>query len=118
MTVRTQLAYLHHIRDALLSVLEYTQEGQAAFFASKMVQDAVLRNLEVIGEAVEALSNDTKNFAPEVPWRRVAGLRDVLIHHYFGVDLQVVWRVVEAEVPRLLTVTERMIAKLETTGRS
>jgi uncharacterized protein with HEPN domain len=95
MTGRTQLAYLHHIQDALLSVLEYTKEGPAAFLASKMVQDAVLRNLDVIGEAVKALADETRNLAPEVPWRRIAGMRDVLIHHYFGVDLQVVWRVVE-----------------------
>jgi uncharacterized protein with HEPN domain len=57
--------------DALVSVLDYTKEGRAAFFASKMVQDAVLRNLEVIGEAVKALGDETKNLAPDVPWRRI-----------------------------------------------
>lgn len=113
MTLRTQLAYLRHIQDALASIVEYTKEGRASFFASKMVQDAVLRNLEVIGEAVKALSDETKNLAPDVPWRRIAGMRDVLIHHYFGVELEVVWRVVEDEVPTLLTVTERLIAKVE-----
>jgi hypothetical protein len=55
MTLPTQLAYLRHVRDALLAVLEYTGQGRAGFFASKMVPDAVLRNLEVIGEAVKRL---------------------------------------------------------------
>ena len=113
MSSQTQLAYLHHIRDALRAVVEYTQEGRTAFFSSKMVQDAVLRNLEVIGEAVKGLDDETRNRAPEVPWRRVAGMRDVLIHHYFGVDLDVVWRVVEVEGPALLVLAGRLIAQLE-----
>jgi uncharacterized protein with HEPN domain len=116
MTLPTRLVYLWHVRDALLSILEYTKTGRADFFASKMVQDAVLRNLEVVGEAVKALEDDIKQRAPEVPWRRIAGMRDVLIHHYFGVDLEVVWRVVEIEVPSLLTVCERLIADLESPG--
>jgi uncharacterized protein with HEPN domain len=99
MNLPTQLAYLKHVRDALLAVQEYTRDGRESFFASKMVQDAVLRNLEVIGEAVKALDDVTKQHAPDVPWRRVAGMRDVLIHHYFGVDLEVAWRVVEADAP-------------------
>jgi len=113
MTLRTQLAYLYHVRDALASVLEYTRDGRAGFLVSKMIQDAVLRNLEVIGEAVKALTEETRNLAPEVPWRRIAGMRDVLIHNYFGVDLDVVWRVVEDEVPSLMVVVQRLIAKLE-----
>ncbi len=93
MNAPTQLAYLEHVRDAVRAVLEYTAEGKAAFFASRMMQDAVVRNLEVIGEAVKGLDAETRARAPQVPWRRIAGMRDVLIHHYFGVDLEVVWRI-------------------------
>jgi uncharacterized protein with HEPN domain len=105
----TQLAFLQHVRDSLRAVVEYTVEGRAAFFASRMMQDAVVRNLEVVGEAVKGLDAETRARAPDVPWRRIAGMRDVLIHHYFGVDLEVVWRVVEIEVPSLLTVVEKLI---------
>ena len=97
MTLPTQLMYLRHIRDALLAVHEYTTEGRTGFFASKMIQDAVLRNLEVIGEAVKGLDDDVTNRAQDIPWRRIAGMRDVLIHHYFGVDLQVVWPATDTE---------------------
>jgi uncharacterized protein with HEPN domain len=69
------------VRDALLSVREYTTAGRDEFFAAKMVQDAVGRNLEIIGEAVKALTTETRGRAPEIPWRRIAGMRDQLIHH-------------------------------------
>jgi uncharacterized protein with HEPN domain len=108
MNTPAQIAYLQHLRDALVSVKEYTSGGREAFFESKMMRDAVVRNLEVVGEATKALTAETRARAPDVPWRRIAGMRDQLIHHYFGVDLETVWRVVE--VDPLLQVVERLIA--------
>lgn len=64
-----------------------------------MVQDAVLRNLEILGEASKRVSDDLRNRASDVPWRQMAGLRDKLIHDYFGVDLSLVWDVVTSELP-------------------
>lgn len=115
MTAPTEIAYLRHIRDALGAVLEYTAGGRDTFFATRLIQDGVVRNLEVVGEAVKGLSAPMRARAPDVPWRRIAGLRDALIHHYFGIDLDVVWRVVEDEVPSLLAVVNRLITESETT---
>jgi uncharacterized protein with HEPN domain len=112
MKTPTQIAHLRHVRDALLTVQEYTATGRDGFFASKMVRDAVVRNLEIVGQAVEALAPETRQRAPGVPWRRIAGMRDQLIHQYFGLDLEVVWRVVEVEIEPLLSVVQRLIAEL------
>ena len=76
--------YLLHVVDCIERIRKYTRDGQGAFIADTLIQDAVLRNLEVIGEAVKNLSADVTNEHPGIPWRRIAGMRDVLIHHYFG----------------------------------
>lgn len=91
--------YLLHIRDAINRILSYTAEGKEAFFTDTRTQDAVIRNLEVIGEATKNLSVTVKESSPGVPWKTIAGMRDKMIHEYFGVNLQVVWEVVERHLP-------------------
>src|SRR3989442_1460925 len=75
-------------------------------------QDAVLRNFTVIGEAVKNLSQSFRDAHPDVPWREVAGMRDILIHQYFRINLDTVWSVVESKLPDLLTKVEAMLAEL------
>ena len=79
----------------------YTAEGKQAFFADPRTQDAVIRNLEALGEAVKNLSGDMKARHSTIPWKRIAGMRDKMIHEYFGVNLQLVWDAVEQEIPPL-----------------
>ncbi len=93
--------YLLHIRDAIRGVLRYTAGGREAFFSDEMTQDAVVRKLEVIGEATKHLSEPFRSAHPEVPWKRMAGMRDKVIHEYFGVDLTIVWRTAIEDVPKL-----------------
>ena len=88
------VAYLSHIRDALARIRTYTDGGKAAFMADAMIQDATVRNLEVIGEAAKRVSAEFRAAHPDIPWSRMAGMRDVLIHDYMGVDLEIVWDVV------------------------
>lgn len=99
--MNTQRAYLLHALDAIDAVLEYTQDGRDAFFADRKTQDAVIRNIEVLGQAVKSLSAETRAHDGSIPWRQIAGMRDKLIHEYFGVDLALVWDVVERELPSL-----------------
>lgn len=102
--------YLRHIRDAITRIEKYTAQGRKAFFEDSMVQDAVIRNLEVIGEAVRSLPPELKRRHPEIPWRSITALRNVLIHEYFGVDLEIVWRVVQRRIPTLKRHVEAMLA--------
>lgn len=76
-------------------VLAYTAAGREEFLSSPMQQDAVIRNLEVIGEAAKRVTPDVRGDMPEVQWQEIAGMRDVLIHRYDSVDLHIVWQVVE-----------------------
>jgi len=99
--VKDERVYLFHIRDAINDIEQYTSVGRDAFVAERMRQDAVIRKLEIIGEAVKQLSGATKDRRPEIPWKQIAGMRDRLTHDYFGVDLALVWRVVERDLPAL-----------------
>lgn len=76
-------------------------EGKAAFMHNSMMQDAVIRNFEIIGEATKRLSATVKQDHAEIPWRQMAGFRDVLIHDYLSVDMDEVWSVVERDLPTI-----------------
>jgi uncharacterized protein with HEPN domain len=97
------------MRDAATRILSYTAQGQAAFVASEQMQDATIRNLEIIGEAAKNLSETTRSRRADIPWRQIAGMRDKLIHQYFGVNLELVWRTVEIEIPRLKQAVEELL---------
>ena len=98
---RDERLYLADIRDSVEKILRYTSGGRDEFFADPMRQDAVVRNLEVMGEAVRKVSDETREAHPEIPWRQMAATRDRVIHGYFTVDLEIVWEIVETELPRL-----------------
>ena len=93
--------YLTHILDAIGRVETYISVGHDVFVSVSHWQDAVIRQLEIIGEATKRLSKQLCSQHPEVPWRRIAGLRDVLIHDYMGVDIKAVWEVTQKDLPGL-----------------
>ncbi len=105
--------YLTHILECIRRIEEYTSLGEAAFLRSHIAQDAVVRNLEIIGEATKRLDQSFRVLHPNVPWRYIAGLRDVLIHDYPGVNLAEGWRITQNDVP---TLKEQVVAIIESAG--
>ncbi len=94
--------FLEHILESVKEI-ERNIKGMAEddFFDSTTIQDAVVRRLEIIGEAVKNLPDSFKNKYPKIPWKKIAGTRDVLIHEYFGVDADLVWKIANKNIPQL-----------------
>jgi uncharacterized protein with HEPN domain len=113
--VKDDAAYLLHIREAIERILEYAAPGKEAFLRSHQIQDAIIRNLQVLGEAAKKVSPEFRAAHAEVPWKEMAGMRDRVIHGYFGVSLEIVWDVVENHLPPL---RGRIGALLPESGRS
>jgi uncharacterized protein with HEPN domain len=105
---RDQL-YLRHVLEATVKIERYILVGHAEFLAASHWQDAVIRQLEIIGEAVKRLPSDVTQRRSDIPWRRIAGMRDVLIHNYMGVDLEAVWQVTQDELPELRRAVEELL---------
>lgn len=95
--------YLRDMHDNMLKALEYTDGLDYEGFAmDSKTNYAVVRCLEIIGEAAKNIPDQIRNMYPEIPWRQMAGMRDKIAHHYFGVHLQTVWRVVKDDIPALV----------------
>ena len=107
---------LAHVLDCMVRILEYTNGERARFDASRMVQDAVIRNLQTVAESSQRLSSEIKGTEPKIPWRELAGFRNVIVHGYLGVDLGAVWLVVEQDLPALTDAVNRMAARLRLPG--
>lgn len=106
--------FLKHILESIQEIEKYTRSISIDDFAEDIkTQDAVMRRMEIIGEAVKNLSNDFKNKHKNINWKEIAGMRDVLIHEYFGVDIDVVWGTVIKDLPELKGKIVEILENLE-----
>ena len=94
--------FIGHMLESIALVEEYlTNMDKSAFISSKQSQDAVLHRLQIIGEAAKNLPADFKNRHPDIPWKQITGMRDIVVHDYFGVDLELTWATVKTNLPEL-----------------
>ncbi|MBK8870473.1 MAG: DUF86 domain-containing protein [Elusimicrobia bacterium] len=108
------IVYLRHILDAMDSIIRYSSgKTEAEFLADDMRHKAVIRDLEVIGEAAKRLPLDWQEKFPDVPWRKMARMRDKLIHHYMGIEMETVWATATEIVPPLVDRIRGIVEQIE-----
>ena len=97
---KNNAVYIEHMLGSILRIDEYV-ESKELFYDSRLVQDAVVRNLQVMAESSQRLSDEIKRKYPDIPWNDISGFRNILMHDYLGIDLDMIWSVVEQELPGL-----------------
>lgn len=105
--------YLAHILECAQKIERYTKSGEKEFRNDTMLQDAVIRNFEIIGEAAKRVPQAYRKAHSQVPWRLMAGFRDVLIHAYEGIDLNRLWQIVRHDLPAVKEAIEKLLPPLE-----
>lgn len=109
MSKRRDEDLISDMQEAMQRIARYIEPlTYDTFLRDTKTQDAVLRNLEIIGEASKYVSANLRDCTPHLPWKSMAGMRDRLIHHYFGVNLDIVWQVITIELPTVATTLERI----------
>jgi|SRR3989344_1830857 len=110
--LKDPIVFIKHIRDSILEIDSFVEGvSKEEFIKSRLIQNAVIRSIDVIGEAVKNLSSDFRNKYSEVPWIKIAGMRDKIIHNYFGVDLETVWKVIGSDISKLKRSIEEILEK-------
>ncbi|MBI5707926.1 MAG: DUF86 domain-containing protein [Armatimonadetes bacterium] len=110
--MRREVLYLRDVEDACRKVIARTASVErAAFFSDDLLYDAVIRRLEIIGEAVKQLPESITSRRPDIEWQQIGRFRDKVAHHYFGLDEDIIWEVVSAKVPELLAVVVQILAE-------
>ncbi|HUT54766.1 MAG TPA: DUF86 domain-containing protein [bacterium] len=105
--------YLDHVLECIQWIASFTREGKEAFFKDRKTQSAVLREIQTLAESTQRLSLALKDAHAEVPWKDIAGFRNVIVHDYLGINLKRVWEIIERDLPALQNQIEAMKREFE-----
>jgi uncharacterized protein with HEPN domain len=111
--MRREADRLQDILDAIVAIERYSSQGRQEFDEQELIQIWVVHHLQIIGEAANSLSTDLLNQYSEVPWAQIIAFRNIVIHEYFRVSLNLVWAVVQNNLPSLKILVERMLQELD-----
>lgn len=111
--MRNPAERLHDILEAIAAIERYLGRGQAAFEQDELLQSWFVRHLQIIGEAARSLPQSVRDAAPDVPWTKMIGMRNILVHGYFHIDTTVVWQTVTKDLPALKPAIEQLLQRLE-----
>ncbi len=109
--MRDEKEFLEDILEAIEAIEKYSCKGKAAFEKEELIQNWILRHLQIIGEAACKVSSETQQKYKAVPWKKMIGMRNILVHGYFSIDTEVVWAVVETHLSSLKTGVTEMLAQ-------
>lgn len=110
--MRSDREKLHDILDAIERIERYSVQGKTAFEQNELIQTWFTQNLQIVGEAARSLSSDIRDQHPQIPWTEMIGMRNILTHNYFDIDLDIVWVVVDQELPSIKQDIERILQEL------
>lgn len=104
--------YLIHIGECIAKIEQFTANGHQEFMNSTLIQDAVLRNLQMLAESTQRISDSLKATHSHIEWKSISGFRNILVHNYLGVDVERIWEIVEHNLPELKVEIETMLQEL------
>ena len=107
--MRSDKERLKDIQEAITAIEKYAEQGRKAFESNELIQAWILHHLLILGEAASRITDEFQQQHPAIPWSKIIGTRNILIHNYFGIDFEVVWNVVEKELPQLKQLTEQIL---------
>lgn len=111
--MRTPTERLQDILEAISAIERYVERGKSAFEQDELLQGWFLRNLQIIGEAARAVPEQVRDLATDVPWIKIIGMRNILVHSYFEIDTEIVWRAATQDLPALKSGVERLLKEME-----
>ncbi|MCC6363748.1 MAG: DUF86 domain-containing protein [Bryobacterales bacterium] len=114
--MKSERAYLEHILHCIDRINQDAYGGKEVVFASPTLQDAIVRNLQVMCESTQRLMESSKMRHPEVDWRGISGLRNVLVHSYFEVDLEAIWTIIQRDLSILETAARQLLVESSPDG--